>query len=304
MFAAGLAWIDRGVGQLLSRLHPRHSLVVLTSDHGASFLGKGAPYEAGIRVPMVMRWRAAITPGRTFWPSTTHLDLLPTLVAATAAPSIEGAHGISLLPALLDDQSYTPPTHSRPAAARAIVTAGAAAPSDARPIFIEVGYARAVRYEGWKLILVNDPIKRCLRDDDGDGDAAAHGARAGIATSTTSVCRNFHGQRIDRLAAAAHKVSFHAPNASITKAVAKAAAPRRFGLGNMTYDASARHPAFCARRQLYDLVSDPLEQTNLAAARPDKYRELLAMLIRHVRRVEAANPAIARQGAHSMLGCA
>ena len=54
LFGAGVAWIDVGVGEVLSALH-RSSLVVLTSDHGASWLGKGSPYEAGrrVRVPHV-----------------------------------------------------------------------------------------------------------------------------------------------------------------------------------------------------------------------------------------------------------
>ena len=56
LFAAGLAWIDIGVGKLLKSLHPKQSMVILTSDHGASFLGKGSPYEAGIRVPLIVRW--------------------------------------------------------------------------------------------------------------------------------------------------------------------------------------------------------------------------------------------------------
>ena len=33
LFAAGLAWIDHGIGEILRHLHPRHSLVLLTSDH-------------------------------------------------------------------------------------------------------------------------------------------------------------------------------------------------------------------------------------------------------------------------------
>ena len=95
-------------------------------------------------------------------------------------------------------------------------------------------------------------------------------------------CRNLHGQLLDR----------SSPTA-------------RFGLGNMTYDAAARHPAFCARpAQLYDLEADPLEQTDLAPSRPDVYARLLDVLLAHVRTVEAGNPAIARQGAESRLGCA
>ena len=37
----------------------------MPGDHGPSFLGKGAPYEAGIRVPLLMRWRAALGAAET-----------------------------------------------------------------------------------------------------------------------------------------------------------------------------------------------------------------------------------------------
>ena len=61
---------------------------------------------------------------------------------------------------------------------------------------------------------------------------------------------------------------------------------------NMTYDAVARHAGFCDRRQLYNLEHDPLEQRNLVEARPDMYDLLLPLILRHVRRVEEANPAL------------
>ena len=72
----------------------------------------------------------------------------------------------------------------------------------------------------------------------------------------------------------------------------------------MTYDAAARHRGFCERRQLYHLRDDPLEQTNLAASRPEVYERLLSVLVQHVREVEAGNPAVARQPAGSRMGCA
>ena len=214
LFAAGLAWIDIGVGKLLKSLHPKQSMVILTSDHGASFLGKGSPYEAGIRVPLIVRWGGGRMPtvGTAIDTMATHLDVLPTIIDAAQLDASRYKHleGRSLLPALR----------------------GATATDEERPLFIEIGYARAVRHHNWKLIVVNDIYDRC-------SDAAV-----------TTTCRNFHGQRIDKHGAGA----------------------MRFGLGNMTYDAAARHPAFCHRRQLYDLSSDPLEATNLAASRPDKYR--------------------------------
>ena len=201
---------DVSIARLLRTLH-RHSLVVLTADHGASWLGKGSPYEAGVAVPLVMRWRGVLPPKARFNAPVLHLDLFSTLLAVAAGPqrgtsSPEGkegsvvhgahAHGTSLLPAILAGDP------AGVAARRAL---------DARPIFIEVGYARAVRYRGYKLIVVNDPYAGCT--DGGDG------------TSDGGGCMNLHGERINKSVA-------------------------RFGLGNMTYDAPARHPAFCQRRQV------------------------------------------------------
>ena len=304
LFASGLAWIDHGVGTLISQLHPLHSLVVLTSDHGASFLGKGSPYEAGIRVPLLLRWRAApFATGTRFAASVTHLDLLPTLLhaaspASTLAPSMPSStfatvpalsqavitstsvvgHGASLLPALRIDASAS--------------AAAAAAALDRRPIVIEVGFARAVRLSGFKLVVVNDPHRRCVPSgSDGSG-------RNG--------CRNFHGQRIDLQPALSPLAAVSSLNATRDGGggggIGGGGSLKRFGLGNMTYDAAARHPAFCATRQLYDLRSDPLEQHNLVTEQPGKYAELLHVLESHVHVVEAANPAVARQMANRAGG--
>ena len=32
------------------------TLLILTSDHGNGLTGKGAAYEGGVRVPLIMRW--------------------------------------------------------------------------------------------------------------------------------------------------------------------------------------------------------------------------------------------------------
>lgn len=63
------------------------------------------------------------------------------------------------------------------------------------------------------------------------------------------------------------------------------------------------------RADRYDLTSDPLEQVNRVRTRPDKYAELLALLLGHVQRVEAGNPAIvrllkSRAAGRPSMGCA
>eukprot|EP00308_Calcidiscus_leptoporus_P015307 CAMPEP_0119390766 /NCGR_PEP_ID=MMETSP1334-20130426/114611_1 /TAXON_ID=127549 /ORGANISM="Calcidiscus leptoporus, Strain RCC1130" /LENGTH=59 /DNA_ID=CAMNT_0007413331 /DNA_START=27 /DNA_END=202 /DNA_ORIENTATION=+ len=59
----------------------------------------------------------------------------------------------------------------------------------------------------------------------------------------------------------------------------------------MTYDAVARHAAFCDGRQLYNMEEDPLEQHNVVREKPQLYAELFELIRGHVAHVEARNPA-------------
>ncbi|KAL1515089.1 hypothetical protein AB1Y20_004153 [Prymnesium parvum] len=243
LFVAGLAWLDTSVGTVLQaidelRITP-NTLVIYTADHGASFLGKGHVYEAGIRVPLLMRWPRVIPPGVRPAAPVALLDLAPTLLDAAAVPpaAADDLHGRSLLPLLA---SHTPPAE--------------------RPLFVEIGYGRAVVRGEWKLLVVNDGTDRCKEAADG-------------------TCRNLHDEEIDRW-----QCNFTA-NGHMGN--------RLKGKCNMTYDAVARHPAFCDRRQLYNLKEDPLEQRNVVQQHPELYDELLALIVAHVRRVEQSNPAIA-----------
>ena len=127
------------------------------------------------------------------------------------------------------------------------------------PFLSQVGYARAVLRGSWKLVVVNDPIDKCTASADGS-------------------CRNLHGESIDRF-----QCNFTA-NGHMGNRLA--------GACNMTYDAVARHPGFCGRRQLYNLVTDPLEQANVVEQQPALYDELLGLIIEHARHVESANPAV------------
>ena len=307
LFAAGLGWIDQSIGRVLSSLH-RSSLVVLTADHGASFLGKGAPYEAGITVPLVMRWSGVITPGLRMALSVSHLDIFPTILEA-AQGSTSGAaakrprlasslHGESMLPKLVAASSASSGDGGQAVGDRSAYDV------ESRPHFVEIGYARAIRHEGFKLILVNDPTTRCGSRSDPAAEEIDE-----LASAKGRVCRNFHGLIVatvppstppavsDAVGApgTGHRPSIGAGFSSLSGL--------RFGLGNMTFDAAARHPAsFCDRRQLYNLRDDPLEQKNLATSQPDVYDRLLSKLLDHVRSVEAANPAIVRaQG--GLMGC-
>mmetsp|Transcript_302 Transcript_302/g.552 ORF Transcript_302/g.552 Transcript_302/m.552 type:complete len:158 (-) Transcript_302:371-844(-) len=111
-------------------------------------------------------------------------------------------------------------------------------------------------------MLINDPYDRCREPPSVEG-SSVEGSREGTPPPT---CRNVHGFAVER-------------------------ASRFFALGNMTYDAFARHPrSFCDRVQLYDLQADPQEQLNLVQQRPQVFVQLLRLLAAHVARVEAGTP--------------
>ena len=250
LFASGLAWLDDSVGTVLGALQASgreaNTMVVYSADHGASFLGKGHVYEAGIRVPLIVRWPAAVGRGlRTRAPAAL-LDLATTFLAAAGAPPEEASslHGRSLLPLLKPGGEAS----------------AASAAAEERPIFIEIGYARAVVRGPWKLVVVNDAFDRCRVPRDG-------------------TCRNLHGELIDR-----YQCNFTANGHMGNRLV---------GACNMTYDAVARHAGFCDRRQLYHTEDDPLEQRNRAPERPELYDELLALIVQHARSAEPGNPALA-----------
>ena len=259
VFAAGLAWLDDSIGTVLDALRDanayKNTLVAYTADHGASFMGKGHVYEAGIRVPLIVRWPERIRAGTISHQPVALLDVTTTLLSAASAESeAESLHGHNLLPLMVGSGSG-----GGEKAAEAVGSAGAAA---APPVFIEIGYGRAVLRGPWKLFVLNDAIDRCQQAEDGS-------------------CRNLHGELIDR-----YQCNFTANGHMGNRVV---------GACNMTYDAVARHAGFCDRKQLYHIEKDPLEQNNVVEAHPELYDELLELIIAHAHRVEPSNPAIANR---------
>lgn len=104
VFGSGMAEHDGHVGKLLNALDTlglaHDTIVVYTSDNGATsvswpdggtqpFRGeKASTWEGGYRVPMMVRWPAAIAPGSVSNGIQTHYDLFTTLASATGMPDI------------------------------------------------------------------------------------------------------------------------------------------------------------------------------------------------------------------------
>lgn len=95
--------LDAGVGMLLAALaesgHAEDTLVIFTTDHGAQLSrGKGTSYEGGLRIPLVARWPGTIAPGTVRDELVSHVDVLPTVLAAVGLPCPQHVVGESWLP--------------------------------------------------------------------------------------------------------------------------------------------------------------------------------------------------------------
>ena len=116
-FRSMVAHMDAKVGQLLDKLDELeiadNTLVLFTSDNGAAFEGfigdlKGGKtdlHDGGIRVPMIVRWPAAIRAGQTSDAFGHSNDLLPTFcdAAGVELPSDLPIDGLSLLPHMMGE---------------------------------------------------------------------------------------------------------------------------------------------------------------------------------------------------------
>jgi N-sulfoglucosamine sulfohydrolase len=100
--------LDRNVGALLEVLDAKglaqDSLVLFSSDNGQPFpFGKTTLYEAGINLPFVARWPAALAAGGVRNEFVSLIDVLPTAVDMFGATSPRAFDGRSLLPLLRDE---------------------------------------------------------------------------------------------------------------------------------------------------------------------------------------------------------
>lgn len=106
-----LRGVDRAVASLVAQVRERgeldDTLIIMLSDNGFSFgehrwIGKRCPYEACVRVPLVMRtpWSGA---GEVHTP-VTNVDLAPTILDVTGVDVDDGGFdGLSLRP-IIDDR--------------------------------------------------------------------------------------------------------------------------------------------------------------------------------------------------------
>lgn len=97
-----IARMDSEVGKVLSLLDAEklkeNTLVIFTGDNGMPFPGaKGTLYDAGVRIPLIMRWPGHITSGEVRRDVVSLLDIAPTILNASASSPLPNLEGQNLL---------------------------------------------------------------------------------------------------------------------------------------------------------------------------------------------------------------
>ena len=150
-YAASISWVDHAVGEILTELEQlgleEETLVIFLSDHGHSteertgFSGgyagdlRGAKFslfEAGIRVPCIMRFPGKIAKGEVRSQVASSLDIFPTVAEWC---------GVDLPERTMDGMSLSK------------VLASPQAPSPHEQLFWLLGNQWAIRDGSWKLVV-------------------------------------------------------------------------------------------------------------------------------------------------------
>lgn len=115
VYAAMIRALDQAVGKVLNKLDElkltENTMVIFTSDNGGVRnvskqaplrAGKGAYYEGGIRVPMVVKYPAMDEKNTICHTPVTNMDFFPTFLdlAGTSAPAGHDIAGTSIIPLL------------------------------------------------------------------------------------------------------------------------------------------------------------------------------------------------------------
>ncbi|MDX1637176.1 MAG: sulfatase, partial [Balneolaceae bacterium] len=123
-YAAMVETMDQNVGRLLGFLDKtgqnENTFIIFTSDNGGLYrisrqdplrAGKGAYYEGGIRVPLIIAWPGHVKKNQVSDQPVSNIDFFPTIleVAGIERPPSKLLDGISIVPALkgkqLEDRS-------------------------------------------------------------------------------------------------------------------------------------------------------------------------------------------------------
>ena len=160
IYAACVRFVDEQVGRVLDALDKTgrsdDTIVVFTADHGDMAGGHGmfwksttAFYDEVARIPLLISYPRAITPGRSNLAASL-VDIMPTLLDLVGQPIPEGVQGHNLAPYLLGqrDPASAPPYRFSERVAPNVEHTRRVAPGT-RGSFM-------IRGEGWKYIRYPD----------------------------------------------------------------------------------------------------------------------------------------------------
>jgi arylsulfatase A-like enzyme len=161
VYAAMIRAVDRSVGRINAVLEEEglaeNTIVMFTSDNGgAGYIGlpgvnqpfrgwKITNFEGGLRVPMFVKWPAAIEAGTTIDQPVAHIDVMPTLALAAGASLPEGVE--------IDGRNILE-----------LTSPAGVAGWDRKTLFWQSGHYRVVRHGDWKLQVTARPDKQWLFD--------------------------------------------------------------------------------------------------------------------------------------------
>lgn len=108
-FYGAISLVDKEIGEMLRALDDKglseNTLVIFTSDHGASFLhSKGTLYDGGTKVGLVMRWPGKLARGRRVASLTSHIDILPSICELLRLEVPHYVQGQSFVPQMMGEQ--------------------------------------------------------------------------------------------------------------------------------------------------------------------------------------------------------
>ena len=103
-------WFDQQLAKAIEALEKtgelENTIIVATSDNGMPFpRAKVNLYDAGVRMPLAIRWGARANGGRRVDDFVSHTDFAATFLEAAGAPPLDGTTGSSLIPLLTATKS-------------------------------------------------------------------------------------------------------------------------------------------------------------------------------------------------------
>ena len=94
-------WVEMLLEEFERTGQAENTMIIYFGDHGAQFpRGKCTVFEAGLRVPLIVKWPGHMQPGSVREELASTLDIVPTIVAATGIKSPPNLTGRPLQPLL------------------------------------------------------------------------------------------------------------------------------------------------------------------------------------------------------------